>query len=324
MLKRPLTLALSLAALLTLTSCAAGDEVGGAGKLDCPCASAESDGFEALKAKVESSDFPDLYGLDGCRPYDEDNILTGCAGDDKPGYCGAQWCYVDTARCRVDRAKCQAQNKQVGQKTHESCRSRPMLESALIPGGFYSYETCGYLNSYSVDRASEVIGVRTLIAAATHDVPYVSVVERPGPGPNDPPVVEYSGVEYVFLQKSLESFVEPVVLQMEDGWATAESRAKFSSSYTACVHDVAVGNFDICIGDLWVTSERMLMTMFLPAFRTDTFYLIVFDDATGLPPCCSKRVIPADDADNNPPWQCGVSTSCFATLSNPSPTKRGR
>jgi len=31
------------------------------------------------------------------------------------------------------------------------------------------------------------------------------------------------------------------------------------SSWTACIYDVAVGNYDICVADFWVTSERLAM-----------------------------------------------------------------
>ncbi|CAE7556692.1 GLR3.4, partial [Symbiodinium pilosum] len=46
-------------------------------------------------------------------------------------------------------------------------------------------------------------------------------------------------------------------------------------SYTACVHDVAVGHFDVCIADLWLTAERNRLAYFLPPIRQDLFYLVV-------------------------------------------------
>lgn len=56
-----------------------------------------------------------------------------------------------------------------------------------------------------------------------------------------------------FMRSVLTRFQPAMGMEIVDGWATAGSRAKFSSSYTAAVHDVAVGNFDIAIGDFWVT-----------------------------------------------------------------------
>ena len=42
-----------------------------------------------------------------------------------------------------------------------------------------------------------------------------------------------------------EKFENPPLLQLEMRYKT---RAKYpTSSYTACVHDVAVGNWDICV-----------------------------------------------------------------------------
>ena len=62
---------------------------------------------------------------------------------------------------------------------------------------------------------------------------------------------------------------------MIDASAMAESLARYDSIYTACVHDVAIGNLDLCVSDLWVLPERALMAQFLPALRHDYFYLVV-------------------------------------------------
>eukprot|EP00439_Symbiodinium_sp_Y106_P011320 s7284_g1.t1 len=81
---------------------------------------------------------------------------------------------------------------------------------------------------------------------------------------------------YDFLEETLDVFDPNPGINIVPGWATAESRAKYpESSYTACVHDVAVGNFDICLADLWITPERNQLVTFLPALRNDRFYLVV-------------------------------------------------
>ena len=46
------------------------------------------------------------------------------------------------------------------------------------------------------------------------------------------------------------------------------------SGYSNCVHDVAVGNFDLCIADLWITPGRSAIAQFLPPVRFDMFYLV--------------------------------------------------
>ena len=81
---------------------------------------------------------------------------------------------------------------------------------------------------------------------------------------------------YDFLEETLDAFDPNPGINIIPGWATAESRLKYpESSYTACVHDVAVGNFDICLADLWITPERNQLVTFLPALRNDHFYLVV-------------------------------------------------
>ena len=41
-----------------------------------------------------------------------------------------------------------------------------------------------------------------------------------------------------------------------------------------CVHDVAVGNADMCLGDFWVTPQRLNLANFLTPFDNDNFYLV--------------------------------------------------
>ena len=47
-----------------------------------------------------------------------------------------------------------------------------------------------------------------------------------------------------------------------------------NSGYSKCVHDVAVGKFDLCIADLWITPCRSAIAQFLPPVRFDMFYLV--------------------------------------------------
>jgi hypothetical protein len=85
----------------------------------------------------------------------------------------------------------------------------------------------------------------------------------------------YGGPLYDMFLEVIESFQPKPQLDMIYTWSTEHSRALFSSSYTACVHDVAVGNIDICVADLWQTPERMLLCHFTPAVKHDYMYLVV-------------------------------------------------
>lgn len=51
------------------------------------------------------------------------------------------------------------------------------------------------------------------------------------------------------------------------------------SSFTACVLDVKVGNVDLCVGNFWVTAERLALINFVQPFSEDKLYLVVQNDA---------------------------------------------
>ena len=48
-----------------------------------------------------------------------------------------------------------------------------------------------------------------------------------------------------------------------------------SSSFTACVHTVAIGYADMCWADFWQTSERLQMSTFSPAFDQDPIFIVM-------------------------------------------------
>ena len=59
-------------------------------------------------------------------------------------------------------------------------------------------------------------------------------------------------------------------LTLRDKFASAESKELYpGSSFTACVHDVGIGKTDICVGNFWVTAERLALTDFAQPFSED-------------------------------------------------------
>jgi ABC-type amino acid transport substrate-binding protein len=60
-----------------------------------------------------------------------------------------------------------------------------------------------------------------------------------------------------------------------------------AQSFTACVHDVALGEVDLCIGNFWVTIERLRLATFSSTLYTDDWRLVVkkeeSDDGSWLP-----------------------------------------
>jgi ABC-type amino acid transport substrate-binding protein len=56
------------------------------------------------------------------------------------------------------------------------------------------------------------------------------------------------------------------------------SSTRYSSSFTSCVHEVALGATDICIGNFWMTAERLALASFSPPLYDDEFRLLVKED----------------------------------------------
>ena len=53
-----------------------------------------------------------------------------------------------------------------------------------------------------------------------------------------------------------------------------KSSTRYSSSYTACVHEISLNETDLCIGAFWTTSERLLLAPFTSMLYVDSFYMV--------------------------------------------------
>ncbi|CAE7313324.1 GLR3.4 [Symbiodinium sp. CCMP2592] len=249
-----------------------------AGAPECPCISNSSAIYEQLRTVLVAGGFPPDYGATGCRAYAAGTSLDGCSGEDAPAHCSNPWCYVDMSVCPVNEDLCHAAGAALGSDISPYCRTRPRDYTILLNMSvYYSYETCGSVNLYDPTRHSKELGGNILRAVVAPYPPWVT--QRNSSTGN----VEYGGPSYDFFQSVLNLFDPPAQLNLLPGWATEQSLQRFRSSYTACVHDVAVGNFDICIADLWLTPNRHRLAWFLPTIRQDLFYLVVprkFDEVT--------------------------------------------
>ena len=68
-------------------------------------------------------------------------------------------------------------------------------------------------------------------------------------------------------------------LTLRNFFASAQSKQAFpGSSFTACVLDVKVGKVDICVGNFWVTAERLSLINFMQPFSEDKLYLVAAND----------------------------------------------
>ena len=48
-----------------------------------------------------------------------------------------------------------------------------------------------------------------------------------------------------------------------------------TSTWTACVHDVALGELDMCWADFWITVERRRLTSWTASIKVEKFYLVL-------------------------------------------------
>lgn len=229
------------------------------GSPECPCVTGTWPMFADLSAGIAAAGYPATYGLDGCRAYDQEFNTSGCGGTGtQPAYCPNPWCYIDPELCPVNVTECSNAGLKINDQGNPGCRSRAFKPSTVISGpAYYSYQTCGSLDNYDGSTSRNLVYMqgKSLLTTTTNDVPYTSRTEVDGR-------VEFGGVMVTFMESAMKKFDPPVDLQIVDGWATGTSREKFpSSSFTAAVYDTAVGHYDVVIGDFWVTSERMLLSV---------------------------------------------------------------
>lgn len=175
------------------------------------------------------------------------------------------------------------------------CRARPRTteEQYLWLKGktqlYFSYQTCGNRDFYTDSSKSvqSVIAGR-LFTAVMPSAPYAPWTYPPGYAPDalfdkaHPAWKDNGGILVKLVTAIAEKHDPPLVPSLLKGFASKRSRSSFpNSSFTACVMDVAVGNIDVCIGNFWLTLDRLSMGVnFVQPFGQDEFYILapIMDD----------------------------------------------
>lgn len=205
---------------------------------------------------------PPTYGLEGCKAYDVGlhSFFTDCTVLPLPDHCSKSWCYVDEFVCRRKRM-CE------GDTVQPYCRDRPRMRTQTNCHTdftiLYSYETCGHLDTYTPERIHLESFNVTYVARALDARPW-SYIDETTHLPTG-------------IATDLES-AAALVLQSEIIYVqniSEDSSGRFANdTWTACLHDIAIGVVDMCFGDYWVSKERVLLASFLPALYQDEFRLI--------------------------------------------------
>jgi hypothetical protein len=160
------------------------------------------------------------YGANYCRAWDEP--MSWCQVALPPAYCASQFCYVDP----------------------NNCKNRPNTASSYFPNTnlHYSYATCGYTNDFNPSVALDA-QLKTYTGEKAIRVSF--------------PADSSSGFTLTTLPNgkrdgSIARFTARLLKDAGVEWTEVpiSRQAKFhhSDSRTACVHEVAVGGTDLCIG----------------------------------------------------------------------------
>ena len=193
------------------------------GSPDCPCTNPWSTGSFSVQGNktclVSNAGecYPTKYGVGQCATWDSLQEVPGdvCSAStlDTPEWCDTPWCWVDPNNCaRQHRPSAYFSNR----------TDRPT----------YSYQTCGYMDTYGANaHSTKFSGSRFRVAfPSDDDSGYTLLTDKTG---------QKTGA-YVEFMNYLARMYNFTYVKQE---LSNSSRAKFPlSSYTACVHDVAINH----------------------------------------------------------------------------------
>ena len=195
------------------------------------------------------------YGASTCHRW-EQNVTDLCGGINPPGYCEAEWCYVNASTC--------ARPHIFSSLTFKPARgsTEPLA---------YSYETCGNLNSYDHKRHYAALKGKTLRLTYPGDYEYYTYTKQNG---------EKDGSHVAFIRDIAKD------AGFTWGWTNISDASKAwsaanygGSSYWACVHDIAINETDMCIGAFYVLPARRSMISFTDPLESLGFKLLVYGAA---------------------------------------------
>eukprot|EP00816_Leptocylindrus_hargravesii_P013442 CAMPEP_0196825104 /NCGR_PEP_ID=MMETSP1362-20130617/92860_1 /TAXON_ID=163516 /ORGANISM="Leptocylindrus danicus, Strain CCMP1856" /LENGTH=525 /DNA_ID=CAMNT_0042205481 /DNA_START=47 /DNA_END=1624 /DNA_ORIENTATION=- len=206
---------------------------------------------------------PMNYGASQCSAWDANGIDVGdprcLASSDMQkqwgifNFCQLNWCFVDVDNCDI--------------KTNiDEVSEIATSQYDNISNLYRSYETClGTIESSSQER--DQILAPILNKSFRVGIPGDAVYDL---------YTNEDGTKNGSTWAMFELIREETNGTWEYVDVSALSMSKYStSSYTACIHDVALGLVDFCVGNFWPTGERFLIhTPFSRSFMVDKFFLV--------------------------------------------------
>ena len=225
------------------------------------------------------------YGAE-CGVHDRN--LPECNVTSAPAWCSRQWCFVDPARC-----------------LHPHRASTGWFSETPE---YFSYETCGNLDDYADTKYVRELTGRSVRVTFPYNGPN-GYIYYPAAGDERGAIGNMKGAFAAFVSDIFKEFgMRAALVNLTD-----VSRVKFpDSSYTACVHDVALNVTDLCIGEFWPTPSRLLMVPFSPELYADQFYLVTTSDVS-TPTFLAMLATPFAPFDLNV-WLLIIAISLFVGL----------
>jgi hypothetical protein len=262
-----------------------------------------------LKAE-DSHCFPESYGAATCTTHDIAAINPDClvSAPGNKDWCVHQFCWVDPGNCNRDH-----------------------VESLYFPDATYgghplafSYETCGFVDSFRStmyrtlrDHAAKQANGKLRIALPQDSGEYYALVGSALYPDGSKKVEDGGGVGGSGRDGAVMRFMAEIMEDYEIPWEVVEISDRSrdwglettgsSHDWTPCVHEVALGNADMCWANFWTTNSRRKLTLFTGPLETEPFYLIVSSGK-------SKGTI--FDSIKRPfaPFTLGLWAAIFATL----------
>ena len=187
-----------------------------------------------------------------CKKWDKSQKV--CSSGAPPPWCETSWCYIDVNNC---------------ERPHDFSNVQwPDVTGIPEDGMAYSYETCGNVDSYTAERHYREMSGKHIRVTFPGDsgTGYTLLTHKDGEkkGQKDGSVVQF-----------FRDVAKDANLTWSVKVASNASKSRFSSSFTACVHDIALGETDLCIGNFWATTERRKISSFTPLMYDDNFRLVV-------------------------------------------------
>lgn len=232
------------------------------------------------------------YGSRGCRAYEVQNeqacqLYVGSRTNSLPSWCNDRWCYVAPWNCKKPYS---LSNTFLG----AVIGNEALLNQTTVPGRSgqgsaldcfsgppshalaYSYETCGTIDSYTYEQ-----GFYDHVADLSARGPLRITI----PGDEPPYITTVGENETDYLQGtprrdgSIPRFVTQTLTDLGLSWVyvpiSPESRMYSpGSSFTACTHDVALNNTDICVGSVWPYEYRRRIASFSSSITSTTLRVV--------------------------------------------------